>query len=168
MQFGLRLVFQAGTISGMKIACIAALAFAASLFAQDPTGVTADEAAVRALVQQYMEARDRQDPRAIESLFTADADQLVSSGEWRKGRPEVVKGTMASSQSTGGKRTISVESVRFVSAGVALADGHYDLAGLAGGETRHMWTSLIAVKTAAGWKIAAIRNMLPAAPLPSK
>ena len=151
----------------MKIACIAALVFA-SLFAQGPTGAAGDETAIRGLVQQYMDARDRQDPRAIESLFTPDADQLVSSGEWRKGRPEVVKGTMASSQSSGGKRTITVESVRFVSSGVALADGHYDLAGLAGGETRHMWTSLVAVKTAAGWRIAAIRNMLPAAPVPAK
>ncbi len=151
----------------MKIACLISLALSAALFAQVP-GAAGDEAAVRALVQQYMAARDRQDPRAIESLFTVDADQLVSSGEWRKGRPEVVKGTMASSQSSGGKRTISVESVRFVSPGVALADGHYDLTGLAGGGTRHMWTSLIAVKTSSGWKIAAIRNMLPAAPVPAK
>ncbi len=127
-----------------------------------------EEAAVREIVQKYMDARDRQDPRAIESLFTPDADQLVSSGEWRKGRPEVVKGTMASSQSSGGKRTITVESIRFLAPGTALADGRYDLTGLAGGETRHMWTSLVLVKTAAGWKISAIRNMLPAPPVPAK
>jgi uncharacterized protein (TIGR02246 family) len=143
---------------------LAACLFAPVVFAQPQS----DEAAVRAIVHQYMDARDRQDPHAIESLFTPDADQLVSSGEWRKGRPEVVKGTMASSQSTGGKRTITVESVRFIAPGVALADGHYDLTGLAGGETRHMWTALVAVKTAAGWRIAAIRNMLPAAPAPAK
>jgi uncharacterized protein (TIGR02246 family) len=128
----------------------------------------ADEAAVRDTVRKYMDARDRQDARAIETLFTADADQLVSSGEWRKGRAEVVKGTMASSQSTGGRRTIEVESVRFVAPGVALADGHYDLTGLAGGQARHMWTSLVIVKTGGEWKIAAIRNMLPAAPAPVK
>ena len=143
----------------------AALAFALPVFAQ---GSSADDAAIRAVVQKYMDARDRQDPRAIESLFTADADQLVSSGEWRKGREEVVKGTMASSQSTGGKRTITVESVRFLSPTVALADGHYDLTGLAGGETRHMWTALMLVKTGGQWKISAIRNMLPAAPVLAK
>jgi len=144
---------------------LAALAFAAALMAQ---GSPADDAAVRAVVQKYMDARDRRDPRAIESLFTADADQLVSSGEWRKGRQEVVKGTMASSQSTGGKRTITVESVRFLSPTVALADGRYDLTGLAGGQTRHMWTALTLVKAGGQWKIAAIRNMLPAAPAPTK
>jgi uncharacterized protein (TIGR02246 family) len=149
----------------MKISiCAASLVLAAALFAQRAP----DDAAVREIVQKYMDARDRQDARAIEALFTPDADQLVSSGEWRKGRPEVVKGTMASSQSTGGKRTITVESVRFLAPGVALADGRYDLTGLAGGETRRMWTSLTIVKAADGWKIAAIRNMLPAAPAPAK
>lgn len=144
---------------------LAALAFTAALMAQ---GLPADDAAVRAVVQKYMDARDRQDPRAIESLFTADADQLVSSGEWRKGRAEVMKGTMASSQSTGGKRTITVESVRFLSPTVALADGRYDLTGLAEGQTRQMWTALVLVKTGSQWKISAIRNMLPAAPAPTK
>jgi uncharacterized protein (TIGR02246 family) len=160
----------------MKLACFAVLALAAAQIpigaAQTPISAAQvpanDEAAVREIVQEYMDARDRQDPRAIEALFTADADQLVSSGEWRKGRPDVVRGTMASSQSSGGKRTITVESVRFVAPGVALADGRYDLARLAGGETRHMWTSLVMVKAGGAWKIAAIRNMLPAAPAPAK
>lgn len=136
---------------------------AACLLAQ-----SGDEAAVRNVVQKYMDARDQNDPRAIEALFTADADQLVSSGEWRKGRAEVVKGTMASSQSSGGKRTITVTSVRFLAPGVAIADGHYDLTGLAGGATRNMWTSVVLARGADGWRIAAIRNMLPAAPAPVK
>jgi uncharacterized protein (TIGR02246 family) len=147
-------------------ACMACLVlYAAPLFAQAPA---ADDAAVRAIVQKYMDARDRQDAHALEALFTADADQLVSSGEWRRGRAEVVKGTLASSQSTGGKRTITVTSVRFPAPGVAVADGHYDLTGLAGGETRNMWTTLVVTRTVDGWRIAAIRNMLPAAAAPAK
>ena len=136
---------------------------AASLFAQ-----SVDETAVRQLVQKYMDARDQNDARAIAAIFTADADQLVSSGEWRRGREALVKGTMASSQSSGGKRTITVTSVRFLAPTVAIADGHYDLTGLAGGATRNMWTSIVCIKTADGWRIAAIRNMLPAAPAPVK
>src|SRR4030095_17102148 len=104
----------------------------------------------------------RIDPKAFEELFTGDYDQLVSSGEWRKGRESVVRGTMASSSSTGGKRTITLESVRFVTPDVAIADGSYELTGLAGGETRRMWTTLVVKRTAQGWRIAAIRNMLPA------
>jgi len=127
-----------------------------------------DEQAVRDVVQKYMDARGRQDAVALEKLFTADADQLVSSGEWRKGRSELVKGTLASSQNTGGKRTITVESVRFVGPGVALADGRYELTGLAGGASRNMWTTLIVTRSQEGWRIAAIRNMLPAAAVPVK
>lgn len=131
------------------------------------SGTTGDTA-VRALVQKYVQARDEQNRSAVESLFTADADQLVSSGEWRKGRDAVVRGSMASTRRTGGTRSITVQSVRFVSPDVAIADGHYDLSGLAGGKTRHMWTSIVAVRVGGNWKIAAIRNMLPAAPAPSK
>jgi uncharacterized protein (TIGR02246 family) len=127
----------------------------------------ADEASVREIVQKYMDARDRQDGHALESIFTGDADQLVSSGEWRKGRAEVVRGTLASSRNTGGQRTITVEAVRFLSNDVAIADGRYELTGLAGGETRKMWTTMVLTRTSDSWRIAAIRNMLPAPPVPT-
>jgi uncharacterized protein (TIGR02246 family) len=127
-----------------------------------------DEDDVRAVVAKYVDAREHRDPQATAALFTADADQLVSSGEWRRGRDALVRGAMASSESTGGKRTITVESVRFVTPDVALVDGRYELTGLAGGATRKMWTSLVILRTADGWRIAAIRNMLPAPPAPSR
>lgn len=127
-----------------------------------------DEAAIRAVVGKYVEARERIDPQAVEQLFTSDADQLVSSGEWRKGREAVVRGTMASSGNTGGKRTITVESVRFITPEVAIADGRYELTGLAGGATRSMWTTLVLKRTGKDWRITAIRNMLPAASAPGK
>lgn len=135
------------------------------LLAQAPAG---DDAAVRSVVQKYMDARTSMDPHAIEALFTSDADQLVSSGEWRKGRSEVVRGTMASSQNSSGKRTIAVESVRFIAAGVALADGRYEISGMPGGATRKMWSAFVLTRGADGWRIAAIRNMLPAAPAPTR
>ena len=127
-----------------------------------------EEAAIRAVVQKYVDARERIDPKAVEQLFTADADQLVSSGEWRKGREAVVKGTMASSSSTGGKRTVTVESVRVISSDVAIADGRYEITGLAGGVTRSMWSTFVLKRSGKEWRIAAIRNMLPAVPAPSK
>jgi uncharacterized protein (TIGR02246 family) len=139
-----------------------------SLFAQQPTAATNDEAAIREMVQRYVDARDKMDERAIDALFTSDADQLVSTGEWRKGRKEVVRGTLASSQSSAGKRTITVVSVRFLAPNVALADGRYEISGLAGAESRKMWTALVLTRGSDGWRIAAIRNMLPAAGAPPK
>ena len=125
-----------------------------------------DDAAIRAIVQRYVDAREHRDPKAVEALFTSDADQLVSSGEWRKGRDEVVRGTMASSQRTGGTRSIEVESIRMITPDVAIVDGRYNLTGLSGGQTRRMWTALILKRTPEGWRIAGIRNMLPAPPVP--
>ena len=144
----------------MRLFVILSLCTLAPLLGQKP----GQEAAVRDIVKRYVDAREQRDPKAVEALFTSDSDQLVSSGQWRKGRDEVVKGTLASSEATGGKRTITVESVRFLSPEVAIADGRYEISGTAGGETRKMWTSIICVHKADGWKIAAIRNMLPAAP----
>jgi uncharacterized protein (TIGR02246 family) len=151
-----------------RFLAVAAMFVVVSLVLRTAPGsaTTAADAPIREIVQKYMDARDHQDAHALESLFTTDADQLVSSGEWRKGRDAVVNGTLASSRNTGGQRTITVESVRFLSNDVALADGRYELTGLAGGESRKMWTTLLAFHTPEGWRIAAIRNMLPAPPVP--
>jgi uncharacterized protein (TIGR02246 family) len=126
-----------------------------------------DEAGVRAVVKNYVDARERGDATAVQALFTSDADQLTSSGEWRRGREAVVKGSMASSQRTGGTRTITVETVRFPAANVAIADGRYEIAALQGGEVRKMWASFVMTKGPDGWRIAAIRNMLPASAAPA-
>lgn len=147
----------------MVVFCSLALTMAVS--AQTKTGKRdKDETAIRELVAKYVDARERIDPKATEELFTADADQLVSSGEWRKGREAVVSGSMASSRNSGGKRTITLESVRFVSNDVAIADGRYELTGQPGGANRSMWTTLVVKREGKRWRIAAIRNMLPAAP----
>jgi uncharacterized protein (TIGR02246 family) len=124
---------------------------------------SADDQAVRDVVRRYVAAREARDPAAVAALFTADADQLVSSGEWRLGRDKVVEGSLASTERTGGKREIAVERVRFVSDDVAVADGRYTIAGLETGD-RRMWSTFVMAKEAGAWKIAAIRNMLPAAP----
>ena len=120
------------------------------------------EAEIYDLVRRYVEAREKRDPKAIEALFTADADQLVSSGEWRRGREAVVKGTLASSAASSGSRSITIETVRMITQDLALADGRYEIGGVAGAETRRMWTSFVAVRQDGVWRISAIRNMLPA------
>ena len=124
---------------------------------------SADDEAVRGLVSRYVDAREARDPKAVAALFTADADQLVSSGEWRVGRDTVVSGSLASSAQSGGTRRIDVERVRFVAPDVAVADGRYSITGAEGGD-RRMWSTFVMVREKDGWRIAAIRNMLPTAP----
>ena len=110
------------------------------------------------MVKRYADARDLSDPKAIGALFADDADQLVSNGEWRKGRDALVRGMLASSASETGKRTLAVETVRLVGADTAIADARYEIG------DRKMWSTLV-MKNAArvNGGTEAIRNMLPTA-----
>jgi len=123
-----------------------------------------DADAIRALVRRYAEAREAEDPAATAALFVDDADQLVSSGEWRRGRDVLVKGAMASSARTGGTRTIEVETLRMLGADAAIADARYEIRGAGGGGPRRMWSTFVVVRHEGTWRISAIRNMLPAPP----
>jgi uncharacterized protein (TIGR02246 family) len=134
----------------------------APTFPQAAAGAAADEAAVRAVVARYVDARDKRDPKLLAALFTADADQLVTTGEWRKGRENVVQGGLASSQANPGSRRIVIEVVRFVAPGVALADGRYEISDAQG--VRRMRTTFVVVRGGKVWRIAAIRNMAPTDP----
>lgn len=118
-------------------------------------------AAIRDVVAGYVDAREKRDAAALTALFTEDADQLVSSGEWRRGREAVVRGGLASSSRSPGARTIAVETVRFVAPDVAIADGRYEVGGTGGAAPRRMWTTFVMRHTAGGWRISAIRNMRP-------
>ena len=143
-------------------ACLA-VASGSAFPGQEGDAARRPEAEIREIVSNYLGARDRRDAEALRALFTDDADQLTSSGDWRKGREAIVSGTLASSEQTGGKRTITIETVRFPAPGVALADGRYEIAGTQG-PVRRMWTSFLLTRGTGGWRIAAIRNMLPAPP----
>ncbi len=121
----------------------------------------ADEAAIRDVVRNYLDARDRRDAPAIGALFTDDADQHTTSGEWRRGRAAIVPGTLASSQANAGRRRITVETVRFLTADVAIADGPYQIGATGGAPARRMWATIVLVRQAGTWRIGAIRNMVP-------
>jgi uncharacterized protein (TIGR02246 family) len=139
--------------------CVLCLAFATSAAAQPPAAKT-DEAAVRDIVHRYTQARELSDPKAIEALFTADADQYTTSGEWRRGTARLVKGMLETSARNPGTRAITVAAVRFITPDVAIVDGEYKT----GNDARLLWTTLTVKREGSGWKIAAIRNMAPTAP----
>jgi hypothetical protein len=73
---------------------------------------------------------------------------------------------LETSARTGGNRSINIETIRLLSPDVALADGRYKQTGLAGGRDRELWTTFLMKRDPTGWRIAAIRNMLPAVPAP--
>jgi uncharacterized protein (TIGR02246 family) len=139
----------------------ACLLLAASMMAQTAPGGPAEEAAIRAVVKSYVDARENRDTKAVAALFTPDADQLVSTGEWRRGRDTLVRGAMGSSERNPGSRTITADTIRFLTSDVAIADGPYIIAATGGGAERRMWATFVLQRGADGWRIAAIRNMFP-------
>ena len=147
------------------VLCVLALSgrFAPAGLAQSKGG---DEAAVRDVVANYVAARERGDAAAVAAVFTENADQLTSSGEWRRGRDQLVAGTLASSKTNSGARTITIKTVRFPAADVAIADGEYVIAATTSAPARNMWTSFVMIRSGGRWRIDAIRNMLPASQAP--
>jgi uncharacterized protein (TIGR02246 family) len=143
---------------------LATLACATPALSQDAERA-ADEAAIRGVIQAFIDTREANDEAGLTALLTPDVDQRQTSGNMRSGRDAVVTGSLATTQTTGGRRTITVDSLRFVSPDVAIADGRYDSIGRADGTDQRMLTSIVLRREAGGWMIAAIRNMLPTAPI---
>ena len=140
--------------------CLFCLTIGAMVSAQSPAANASDEAAVRDIIRRYTEARELSDPKAIEALFTADADQYTTSGEWRRGMSQMVKGMLETSARNPGARVITIAAVRFLTPDVAIVDGEYKT----GTDARLVWTTLTVKRDGRAWKIAAIRNIAPTAP----
>lgn len=130
-------------------------------FAQSVTDQQENEKQIVALVDKYTLARKTKDSELLDRILMSDLDQLVSSGTWRRGKEESMKGMLRSSTNNPGKRTITVDHIRFIAAGCAIADARYEIEN-ADGSVRKMWSTFIVVQDDGTWKISAIRNMKPA------
>ena len=132
-------------------------------FGQAAAPASADDAAIRRVVQQQDEARNRGDWKALSELFMQDAEQLTSSGTWRRGRAAIEKGVAQSMGSVykGAKYTTKVESVRMLAPTVAMTDGTFEISNIAGGSTRRGHATYLLVKSGDAWRIAAVRSMVP-------
>ncbi|HLF11534.1 MAG TPA: SgcJ/EcaC family oxidoreductase [Gammaproteobacteria bacterium] len=150
---------------GFALLAIALLCGGPSAFAQHADRA-ADEAAIKAVIKAFIDTREANDAAALAALLTEDVDQRQTSGNVRSGRDAVVSGSLATTQSTGGRRSITLDSLRFLGSDVAIADGRYDSVGRSDGTDQRMLTSMVLRRESGAWKIAAIRNMLPTAPSP--
>lgn len=135
-----------------------------SIFLANAQSYTPDEKQRRAiltLIDLYSQARETSDTVLLKNILTEDIDQLVSNGEWRKGIRSAVEGMMRSSAGNPGTRKLIVETIKFLDAKNAVADAHYEIQN-PDGTQRKMWSTFIVVLQNDQWRIAAIRNMLPA------
>ena len=138
------------------------IALAGPAFAQATGG--GDDAAIRGVLQQHDDTRNKADWKGLGALFTDDAEQLTSSAEWRRGRAAIEKGVADGMATTykGGKYTTKVDKVRMLAPTVALVDASFEIANIAGG-ARRGHTTYALVKSGGQWRIAAARSMVPTA-----
>jgi uncharacterized protein (TIGR02246 family) len=124
----------------------------------------ADEAAVRRVIQQHDDARNRGNWTALGELFTQDSEQLTSAGEWRRGRAQIEKAVAQATATIykGGTYTTKIDTVRVLTPTVAIADGAFEISNIAGG-SRRGHTTYVLVKSGDAWRIAATRSMVPTA-----
>jgi ketosteroid isomerase-like protein len=85
-------------LTGFACAALATLALAQT------TNRAADEAAIKAVIQAFIDTREANDVAGLTELLTADVDQLQTSGNMRSGRNEVVSGSLQTTQTTGSAR----------------------------------------------------------------
>lgn len=115
---------------------------------------------IKILIERYAEARENQDTVLLRKILTADIDQLVSDGQWRKGIDQALAGMQTSTRSNPGTRSLQVEKIKFLAEKVALVDCRYTITN-SEGTKREMWSSFSVIKEGKTWKISAIRNMNP-------
>ena len=145
----------------LLVACVC-LATSLNLAAQSNTPSQKQKKDLQALIDKYSQAREKRDTALLKNILTGDVDQLVSTGEWRTGIAEAVKGMLRSSASAPGTRTLTVEKVKMINTHSAIVDCKYEIQN-ADGSPRRMWSTFFAVTEKGTWKISAIRNMLPSA-----
>lgn len=129
-------------------------------------GINPDEyqrKAITSLIDQYSEAREKNDTILLKNILTTDVDQLVSTGEWRIGIGAAVQGMLKSSANSPGTRTLRVENIRMFNPVTAIVDCRYEIQNT-DGSIRKMWSTFLVVAIKEIWKISAIRNMQPAIP----
>ncbi len=123
-----------------------------------------DEAEIRRVIEAFLTTREEDAVAALTALLTVDVDQQITSGRVRSGRDAVVDGSLTTTRNTGGSRVITIETIRFITDDVAIADGPYDITGRNDGPDRHYRSSIVLRREGDTWKIAAIRNMQPVTP----
>ena len=151
-------------IKNIILAFLFAATSASFSYAQNTTPNDQQRKSIQTLIDQYSQARENRDTVLLKKILTGDIDQLVSTGEWRRGMSSAVQGMLNSSASNPGTRTLAIESIRLLDQKSCIVDCRYIIKN-SGGDTRTMWSTFVVVMENGTWKISAIRNMAPSGPV---
>ena len=138
--------------------CLTALLVPA-VRAQTPT---AEEAAIKQLVQQVQDGWNAHDGTAFSAPFAADADYVVVNGMKVKGRDEIEKGhtQIFTTIYKDSRNLATVKGIRFLRPDVALVHIEWNLEYSAGGEKKksRAMNNWVVTKDNGKWSIASFQN----------
>ena len=125
-----------------------------------------EEQAVRKVIAEFAEAINQGDTKAFAALFTDDADFVVITGKYLKGRNDIL--TYHSGLFTGGFQgshlDVTSVSIRFLCPDVAVARVATKRTENGGKEMRTSFPMFVLTKQRQSWLIAAVQNTLTSGP----
>jgi len=123
---------------------------------------SADEAAIRQIVQQVQDGWNAHDGKAFAAPFSLDADYVVVNGTYVKGREAIEKGhaVIFSSVYKDSRNIGTIKSIRYLRPDVAVVHIEWNLEYRAGEETRsgRAMNTMVMAKEGGKWSIAAFHN----------
>jgi uncharacterized protein (TIGR02246 family) len=128
--------------------------------------MSTDEAAIRALLDQFIEGWNEASGARLARPFAPDAEFINIMGLRVHGRDLIARGhdELFETVFFGTRLSGGVETVRFLRSDVAYADGIFNLQN-SDGTPHHMLEralpAFIAVKEGGAWSIVIFRNMIP-------
>ncbi|HSX34437.1 MAG TPA: SgcJ/EcaC family oxidoreductase [Candidatus Saccharimonadales bacterium] len=127
----------------------------------DATVAVNDEAPVRALYQQMLDAWGN--AAAYADCFTPDADYIIANGMLEKGRQEIVAGheIIFSAWARNSHLVGKIDSIRFLTPGVAFVIAYGNVAyndNRSSDDNKRTVYSLVAQKLDGVWRFAAYQN----------
>ena len=126
-------------------------------------GAADDQKALDELVRAWDAAFNAHDARALAAHYTEDADQVLPTGDWVKGRAAIKKGHAENfAKNPDVKTKTSVLSRRFLTPDVVVEDGQWEDTGLTekGLPTKGLYSAVL-VKQGGNWLIVCERVSAP-------
>lgn len=123
---------------------------------------SADEEAIRLTRDSLVKAYEAANAKLVASHFTADAEYVDEQGDVYQGR-EAIEESLAKffKENPGCKLEMEIESIRFVSPGVAVEDGFTKMLHAEGSICGESHYTTVHVKADGKWQAASIREQAP-------
>jgi uncharacterized protein (TIGR02246 family) len=152
----------------MRHLMAAAIGLLLSIGTAQPANSGSDEAAIKEVFASFSRIWDTPGMPGFEELFTDDADFVVVTGKWLKGRDTIVSyhRELLKSRYAGSKQLPQTVNVRFLTPEIAIAHFASGARYTQDGQehTRTGLGTATLVKREGRWRIAAFQNTLTSGP----